>query len=120
MKIPSTLKTTFEDTFYDKQLTTYSVSEQIDDEGWAGTEDVAVTGTFWGNVNFSNLEKLQTDYGFEDKIDISITTSTNIPVNNIVSYAGNQYRITNAMPFDTHYLLVGIKWLSKSSISISA
>jgi hypothetical protein len=120
LKIPSTLKTTFEDTFYDKTITTYSISEQIDDEGWAKTEDVAVTGTFMGNVNFSNLEKLQLEYGLEDKVDVSITTSTNIPTNNIVSYGGFQYKIVKAMPFDTHYLLIGTKWSSKSSISLSA
>jgi hypothetical protein len=66
------------------------------------------------------LEKLREDYGIKENIDIAITTDQNVAVDSILGYLGTQYKLVQAIPFDSHYLLIGKKWLSKSSTLISA
>lgn len=119
MKIPDSFKSNIKATFYDKTLAAYEVTETTDDEGWSRM--TASEGEdFDGNVRFDNLAKLQVDYGLEDAIDISVTTDQNITAGTVIGYDGKTYLIVKAFPFDSHYLLVGKLWSSKSSTSTSA
>ena len=118
MIIPNTFKSKIKDTFYDKTVTLYTTSETKDAAGWSRMSETE-SSTFLGNVSFSRLAKIQEDYGLEDSIDIAITTDENVSVNSVIGYGSKKYKITGAIPFDSHYLLTGNEWLSKSSTSPS-
>jgi hypothetical protein len=120
LKIPNSFTQVIADTFYDKILTLYTVEEIVDEEGWAKLEETATTTTFSGNVRFDNLAQLQEDYGIKDVIDIAVTTNDNVEVGSVVKYDNVLYKISKAIPFDSHKLLIGNIWSSKSSDSISA
>ena len=119
MKIPVSFTTQVANAFYDKVVTIYTKNDVVDEEGFAYEEETETETTFNGNVRFDNLAELQEDYGLEEVIDISITTDTDIEVGTIVGYDDVLYRVMKAIPFDSHNLLIGKKWLSKSSALIS-
>ena len=126
MIIPDSFKQSIANTFYDKEITKYTTEEVVDDEGWVGMEETVVSdsnyvsGTFMGNVRFDNLAQIQEDYGLKEVVDIVVTTDEDIDVNSIIGYENVLYRVNKAIPFDSHKLLIGNIWSSKSSISISA
>lgn len=106
MRIPANFKQTIKDVFYDKELALYTVSTSTDNEGFV-SEELVASGTFLGNVQFSRLDQVREEYGLDQKIDVTITTDKEVSNNSIVEYAGKQYRIVKAIPYDTHYLLLG-------------
>lgn len=121
MQIPDSFRTAISSVMYVKTITKYTTTDSVDAEGWARIDGTTATnGTFLGNVHFDNFEKVQEDHGITEKIDITITTDEEIELETIVGYEGKQYKIFEVIANDSHYLLVGRKWLSKSSISISA
>lgn len=120
MVIPSDFKTKIADTFYDKEFTYYTHTETTDDEGDTIRDNLNEVDTFMGNISFSLLDEIQRDYGLTEQVDATITTEAVIPQGSIVEYNGVQYLITRSLAFDTHKLLIMKKWLSKSSILISA
>lgn len=120
MKIPDTFKTTVASRFYDKEISVYEIEETVDAEGWASKSGSSiVSATFFGNTRFSNLEKVQMQYGIKEQIDIAITTNYNLANDSIIGYLDRQYKIFKVLPFDSHYLLIGREWSSKSTTSIS-
>lgn len=113
-------KATIKQYFYDKTITRYSTVDTVDAEGWARKAGTTVTnGTFLANVHFNNFDKIQKEFGITEGIDIVFSTDSNEPLLEIVGYLGRQYEIFRVIPNDSHYLLIGRKWLSRSSTSIS-
>lgn len=120
MIITDKFKKAIKNTFYDKEITRYTVVNTVDDEGWARKSGSTVTnGSFFGNVHFNNFDKVQKQYGITEEIDIVITTDANIPNEEIIGYLGQQYKVFRAIPNDSHYLLIARKWLSRSKTLLS-
>lgn len=120
MKIPSSFENAIAKTFYDKEFTLYSMSEVVDDEGWGAVDITATSETFLGNIQFSNLGKIQEIYGLEVEIDAIVTTNEEIEMGQIFGYGGYLYKVFTSIPNDSYNLLIVQKWESKSSTSISA
>jgi len=103
------------DTFYDKVVTLYTSSEAVDNEGWAGVKTSTEDSSFYGNVRFDNLALLQENYGLKDVIDIAITTDEEVAVGKILGYEDKMYMVMKSISFDSHNLIIGKVWSSKSS-----
>jgi hypothetical protein len=110
MNIPAGFKENIASQFYDKTLSIYSSADDSADDGWTNREAIEVTGTFKGNVQFSQLDLIKEQYGLDESIDISITTSEDVEIGSIVGYDGVHYSIIRAIPNDSHNLLLGEKW----------
>lgn len=112
MYIPNKMTKAIADTFYDKTVEVMSNQTTTDAEGGVSYKGLAVTGSFNGNVNFSNCKKIQEEYGLDYEIDISITadTDTSISINDIIKYNDVIFNVTDILPFDSHILIVAIKW----------
>lgn len=111
MYIPKTMKSDIERAFYDKEIHIMDKRVETDAEGGVKTSGYAVKGSFKGNVNFSNCEKIQEDYGLDYKVSISITTnSTDVWLNDILSYNQNLYEVKGIYLRDSHILVLGSKW----------
>lgn len=106
MRLPSNFKQTIANTFYDKTITKCTITEVVDDEGWARTHESDTNTTFMGNVRFDNLAQVQQDYGIEDVIDIIITTDEDVANGDILKYDSVYYRVVKAIPYDTHNMIV--------------
>ena len=74
MFIPTSMKKVIAKEFYDKEIHLMNKSVEKDAEGGVITKGYAVKDTFKGNVNFSNCEKVQEEYGLDYKINITIST----------------------------------------------
>jgi tryptophanase len=116
MNIPANFQATISAIFYDKTVNLYTVSSVTDDVGWSRRNDATVASTFKANVSFSSLDKVQEAYGVTDVIDVVLTTAQNVAVNSVIGYGGHKYKVIRAVPSDTHYTLLGQRWLSRSSI----
>lgn len=131
MYIPKTMKKQIAKYFYDKEILVMKKNISRDAEGGLHTKAERVSYKFYGNVSFSNFGRIQEDYGLDYNIDISITASpetfdaelvyerdkiyiknTNeiiLELNDIISYIGKEYKVTNIIPTDSHILVLG-KW----------
>lgn len=120
MRIPDSFKNKVKAVFYDKTIYLIDVAKVKDSEGFVKRGTGVITGSFLGNAQFDNLEKIAEDYGLEDKIDMTITTDENIDVDQTLKYQGVFYKVVKAMPRDSHYFLLAQKWSLRSTTSISA
>ena len=85
-------------------------SVETDAEGGVKTKGYTVKDTFKGNVNFSNCEKIQEDYGLDYKVDISITTEyMELTKDDIIVYDKVTYTVKGVYIRDSHTLIVGAK-----------
>ena len=110
MFIPETMKTEIAKAFYDKEIHFLNKRTDTDAEGAITTRGYAVKETFKGNVNFSNCEKIQEEYGLDYKINISITTDyTGLTVNDVISYDRVLYEVKGIYIRDSHTLVLGAK-----------
>lgn len=98
MYIPETMKKAIAKTFYDKEIYLMDKSVDMDAEGGVKTNGYSVKDSFKGNVNFSNCEKIQEEYGLSYKVDVIITTDGRInppKIGEIIvgssKLGGNQY-----------------------------
>ena len=136
MYIPKIMKTKIAHYFYDKGILVMTKTTTRDSEGGLKTGSNKVNYKFYGNVNFSNFGTIQENYGLDYKIDISITASPEnfedkvylgdaelvyetdriyikqtgelvLGLDDIISYAGKEYRVTNIIPSDSHILILG-------------
>lgn len=114
MKIPQDFKTNIANTFYDKTISLYNVASTTEADGWT-RQDTTLVKTFAGNCRFDKLDQIQKDYGLEEQIDIVISTHEAVNAGQVVGYNSNLFKITKAIPFDSHYLLMGSEWSSKQS-----
>lgn len=110
MLLPADFKSVIADTFYDKQVTWLVVTE-TNVNGWI--EKTTVDGdTFMANVRFNDLRVLQSELGLTEDINIAMTClpETVAVKGDLFRYGGNQYMVTEAVPFDSHKLIVGRVW----------
>ena len=111
MFIPKQMKQAIAKTFYDKEIHLMNKSVEIDAEGGVKTKGYIVKDVFKGNVNFSNCEKIQEDYGLDYKVNISITTDyTGLEKDAIISYDKVLYEVKGIYIRDSHLLVLGAKW----------
>ena len=110
MFIPNTMKTEIAKAFYDKEVYLLDKSVETDAEGAVRTKGYTVKETFKGNVNFSNCEKIQEEYGLDYKISISITTNyTGLKKDSIISYDKVLYEVKGIYTRDSHTHVLGAK-----------
>lgn len=136
MYIPKRMKTSIAKYFYDKGILVMTKTQTRDSEGGLKNGSNKVNYKFYGNVSFSNFGTIQENYGLDYKIDISITASPEnfedkvylgdaelvyetdkiyikqtgdlvLGLDDIISYAGKEYRVTNIIPSDSHILILG-------------
>ena len=111
MFIPKTMKTAIAKAFYDKEIHIMDKRTEMDAEGGVTTTGYAVGNTFNGNVNFSNCEKIQEEYGLDYKVNVSITTDYDgLNLDAILSYNGTLYEVKGIYPKDSHKLVLGAIW----------
>ena len=111
MFIPKSMKTAIAKAFYDKEIHLMDKRTEMDAEGDVKTLGYSVKEAFKGNVNFSNCEKIQEDYGLDYKVNISITTDYNgLNVNDIIVYEQGLYEVKGIFNRDSHRLIVGANW----------
>lgn len=97
--------------FYDKEIHLMNKSVEIDAEGGVKTKGYTVGELFKGNVNFSNCEKIQEEYGLDYKINISITTDYNgVKKTDILAYDKVLYEVKGIYINDSHVLILGANW----------
>ena len=130
------MKTSIAKYFYDKGILVMTKTQTRDSEGGLKNGSNKVNYKFYGNVSFSNFGTIQENYGLDYKIDISITASPEnfedkvylgdaelvyetdriyikqtgelvLGLDDIISYAGKEYRVTNIIPSDSHILILG-------------
>lgn len=111
MFIPQTMKTAIANVFYDKEIHVLDGRTEMDAEGGVTTTGYTVKDTFNGNVNFSNCEKIQEEYGLDYKVNISITTDyTGLKTSDIFSYDTVLYEVKGIYTRDSHKLVLGAIW----------
>ena len=111
MFIPKTMKTEIANAFYDQDIHLLDKRTETDAEGGVKTSGYAVRTTFKGNVNFSNCEKIQEDYGLDYKVSISITTDySGLKKDDIIFYNDQLYAVKGIYNRDSHVLVVGTDW----------
>ena len=111
MFIPKTMKTAIAKAFYDKEIHLMDTNVERDAEGGVKPLAVPLQQTFYGNVNFSNCQKIQEDYGLDYRVDITVTTDyTEIVENDIMLYDGERYEVRGIYNRDSHRLIAGTKW----------
>ena len=97
--------------FYDKEIHLMDKSTEIDNEGGVKTNGYTVKESFNGNVNFSNCEKIQEEYGLDYKVSISITTDySGLSKSDIISYDKAFYEVKGIYIRDSHLLVLGATW----------
>lgn len=111
MFIPKTMKTAIANTFYDKEIHLMDMRTETDAEGGVKTSGYAVRTAFKGNVNFSNCEKIQEDYGLDYKVNVSITTDYNaVKLADILAFDGVLYEVKGIYHRDSHNVVLGAIW----------
>ena len=111
MFIPRAMKQEIAKAFYDKEIHLMNKSVEIDAEGGVKTKGYTVADVFKGNVNFSNCEKIQEEYGLDYKINISITTDYNgVKKTDILAYDKVLYEVKGIYINDSHVLILGANW----------
>ena len=110
MLLPANFTEKIADTFYDKTVSILSKTTTTVD-GWV-EETGTVSSTFKANVQFSNLETVQSDLGLTESIDVSLTCSTEVSlaVDGLFEYDGVTYKASAVVPYDSHKKIVGRKW----------
>ena len=111
MFIPQTMKTAISKTFYDKEIHLMDKRTERDAEGDVKTLGYAVKNSFKGNVNFSNCEKIQEDYGLDYNVTITFTTDySGLKKDDIIFYNEQLYAVKSIYKRDSHVLVVGTDW----------
>ena len=111
MFIPKTMKTAIAKAFYDKAIHVLDKRTETDAEGGVKTNGYNVRDSFNGNVDFSNCEKIQEEYGLDYKVSISITTDYNgLNTNDIIAYNTILYEVKGIYTRDSHTLVLGAIW----------
>lgn len=105
------MKQKIADTFYDKEILVLESKTITDSEGGISYKGLTVKESFMGNVSFSNNKTIQEDYGLDYEIDVSITTDYGkLKHHDLIKYKDIVYDVTDILPSDSHYLIVGVKW----------
>ena len=111
MFIPKIMQTAIAKAFYDKEIHVLDKRTETDAEGGVTTKGYTVRDTFKGNVNFSNCEKIQEDYGLDYKVNVSITTDYDgLKTDDIIAYNKLLYEVKGIYHRDSHKLVLGAIW----------
>lgn len=112
MFIPNSFNKAVADVFYDKEIFTVEKLSTVDVEGGRSISAGVKMDSFMGNVKFTDLRKIQEDYGLREQIDIAVTTdpASAVKVGDLIKYQDNVYDIIAAVPSDSHLLIGGQKW----------
>lgn len=111
MYIPKTMHKAVAKAFYDKEIHIMDKQTETDAEGGVKTKGYALRETFHGNVNFSNCEKIQEEYGLDYKVSVAITTDySNVKKDDIIVYNKVLYEVKGLYPRDSHTLVLGALW----------
>lgn len=111
MLLPKNFSKTIADRFYDKSVEVLAVTDSFDAEGGVVKTDT-VKSTFKGNVRFTKLGAIQEEIGLVESIDVAITCDVSVQIakKDLLQYAGRKYQVTDAIPSDSHLLIVGKVW----------
>ena len=105
------MKTEIAKAFYDKEIHLMNRRAEMDAEGGVKNAGYSVKDVFKGNVNFSNCEKIQEEYGLDYKINITIATNyTGLKKDDIFTYDKVLYEVKGIYPKDSHVLILGANW----------
>ena len=97
--------------FYDKKIHILNTNTTIDAEGGVTVKGNDIIGEFNGNVNVTNCEKLQEEYGLDYKVNISVTTDyTGLMITDLIEYQGSVYEVKGIYNLDSHILVLGVTW----------
>ena len=97
--------------FYDKEIHLMNMSMEQDAEGGVKTKGYTVKDSFKGNVNFSNCQKIQEEYGLDYDVSITITTDyTGLEKDAIISYDKALYEVKGIYIRDSQLLVLGANW----------
>jgi len=112
MLLPDQFQQQIADTFYDKTVSILGSVTTTEADGATKKTHGEVTGSFKGNCRLTNFKQVQKEFGLDYQIDILITcaTTTSVVVGDSIEYAGVKYNVTDVLPFDSHNMIVGVKW----------
>lgn len=121
MNYPASFPTAIAAAFYDKELILCSKTSIKDDRGWTRDSVTETETTYLVHTRYNKLAEVQEQYGIREDINIAITGPSDMVVvkGDIIKIGGKYYRIIDGYPNDTHKVLVGQVWSSKSSTSPS-
>lgn len=114
MTIPISFKDIISKKFYDKTISVYSQVESTNNEGWSRIKVSTVLYTFKGNVNYTNLDKIQMSYGIKEDVSAVITTASYVAGNSIILFDNILHKVIQSIPQDSHYTIITQKWIQKS------
>lgn len=119
MIITETTKNIFATHFYDKTIEKWSSDIEKDADGYTKKQEVAMVSTFKGNVRFGVSATIQEQYGIRYDVALSITCLPDTDVSNedILKYQDRFYKVTDAIVFDSHCLLLCEEWTLTSQYS---
>lgn len=111
MLFPETAKNAIAKIFYDKTVVILEKVEKIDKEGGV-TKSFAEKSRFFANVRFNALGAIQTELGLTENIDVALTCAAEISAKagDVLEYDNAKYLVMDAVPYDSHKLIVGKKW----------
>ena len=111
MLLPSNFTQDIARHFYDKTVSVRNKTVSSTD-GWVDESATTEKGTFKANVQFNRLGEFQSELGLSEQVDVKMTcpTDVSVEVGDLVAYDGVTYRLTAALPFDSHLKLAGTKW----------
>ncbi len=98
--------------FYDKEIGVRSVEIVTNNEGQRKKVLGDIKRTFKGNAQFSNRKVICEEYGLKEDFDLSITADELVELNDVLEYQGVNYTVTDVLKFDTHNLIVAVKYVS--------
>lgn len=110
MLLPTNFTDIIAKTFYDKSVTKLTKTKSQTD-GWV-TETGTTNGTFKANVQFANLEQVQSEMGLTERVDVVVTCANDVvvAVDDLISYNGVTYKVSAALRRDSHLKIAGSKW----------
>lgn len=107
MNIPNEFKEAIKSTFYDKNITIFSIGTELDEEGGTIDGEKKQIENLDCNVQFQTCEKIQESYGKEIEAECIVTCdTTTASIGNIAKYNNKDYEIKAVIPKDTHCILL--------------
>lgn len=104
MKIPNEFKKVIADTFYDKEIETWSFGTIKDEEGSVINEGKQEKiDSFKGNFQFTTREYIQQEYGKEIEASAIVTCDKTVAkIGDILIYNNKDYIINSIVVSDSH------------------
>lgn len=111
MLLPESFEREVSNHFYDKKITIVKAETEIEKDG--GVKRIVSSNliTFLGNARINKTGILKNELGLIVDADIVITCDKETPVrlNDVVSYLGKRYTVTDTIVSDSHLTITGNK-----------